>query len=63
MTPDIIFLHYRNISEAYKKNGFTCPFSKEEVSLLVIKKFAFITRKKAANPYFKHNSHRATIRC
>jgi hypothetical protein len=45
MKPDIIFLHYSNISEAEKKNRITCPSSKEEYSA-VIKNFAFVNRKK-----------------
>jgi hypothetical protein len=46
MKPDIIFLHYSNISEAEKKNHITCPSSKEEFSSPVIKNFAFVKRRK-----------------
>jgi hypothetical protein len=46
MTPDIIFLHYSNISEAEKKTHITCPSGKEEFSSPVIKNFAFVNRKK-----------------
>jgi hypothetical protein len=63
MKSDIIFLHYSNISEAEKKNSITCPSNTEEFSSQVIKNFAFVNRKKAATPFFKHNFQRATICC
>jgi hypothetical protein len=52
MKPDIIFLHYSDISEAKKKNRITCPSSKEEFSSPVIKNFAFVNKTKSGNFIF-----------
>jgi hypothetical protein len=52
MTPDIIFLHYSNISEAEKKTRLTRPSGKEEFSSPVIKNFAFVNKKNGVTPFF-----------